>query len=86
MLGGREGRRCRAHPEDSVRRADRQMGEGLRWGGVGAGEGEEEGGAGCGERGPTERPPSVGDGGDRQAVAAVLRGKGGTGRRADSCP
>lgn len=41
MLGGREGRRCRAHPEDSVRRADRQMGEGLRWGGVGAGEGEE---------------------------------------------
>lgn len=43
--------------------------------------------AGCGERGPTERPPSVGDGGDRQAVAAVLGGKGGTGRRsADSCP
>lgn len=32
--GGREGR-CRAHPEDSVRRADRQMGEGLRWWGGG---------------------------------------------------
>lgn len=67
-----------------MRRADRQMGEGLRWGGV---EGRREWPrAGCGECGPTERPPSVGDGGDRQAVAAVLGGKGGTGRRVDSCP
>lgn len=67
-MGGGGGGRDRAHPEDSVRRADRQMGEGLRW--------VEEGGlrAGCGERGPAERSPSVGDGGDRQAVAAVLGG------------
>lgn len=61
-----------------------------RWvkdcGGGGGGRGSGHGLAGCGERGPTERPPSVGDGGDRQAVAAVLGGKGGIGRRADSCP
>lgn len=42
--------------------------------------------AGGGERGPTERPPSVGDGGDSQAVADTLGGKGGTESRADSCP
>lgn len=40
--------------------------------------------AGCGECGWTERPPSVGDGGDRQTV--VLRGKGGAQGLADSCP
>lgn len=41
---------------------------------------------GCGEYRRTERPPSVGDGGDRQTVDAILRGKGGIESLADSCP
>ena len=78
MLGGEKGGgRDRVHPQDSGRRADRQMGEGLRWWGRQAG---------CGEYGWTERPPSVGDGGDRQTVGRALGGEGGTESLADSCP
>lgn len=41
--------------------------------------------ADCREHGRTERPPSVGDGGDRQTVVAILGGKGGIKSLADSC-
>ena len=34
----------------------------------------------------TERPPSVGDAGDRQTEVRALRGKVGIERLADSCP
>lgn len=44
-------------------------------------------GSGEGRRGRTERPPSVGDAGDRQTQPVrALRGKGEIERLADSCP